>query len=335
MCMRSAIAQEQYMLNGKPISKETYNAAVILQASMPLLQSGRNQEAVDKLLEAEKLDPNIAEVHHNLGLGLAKLGRSQEALNELETARQLKPDMAVTWMTLGGLYQSQGQVEKALAAYSEFVKRFPGNKDTPKVASLIAGMKKEIAEGTLAIGSGNGQPPADNYVKELKGSLHHWPSSRMPIKVFIKPGQDVPGFKPQFEQILAGSFMEWSQASQGKVTFQFVATPDKADVECSWTNDPFSLKNRAEAGETELLANSQGIAKGTLKFLTVPLVAALPLTDNIIHQICLHEIGHVLGFGGHTTNPEDIMFFSTQVSDRPRQLSARDAKSIQMLYSMN
>ena len=59
---------------------------------------------------------------------------------------------------------------------------------------------------------------------------------------------------------------------------------------------------------------------------------ALPVTENFLKQTCLHEIGHALGFGGHTNNPADVMFFTVRFIDKEPQLGLRDSRSIQMLY---
>lgn len=323
---------QQYYVDGQPITQERYQAMQMLNQSIPLLQANRNQEAIDLLLQAEKLAPQMAEIHNNLGLAMAKLGRNSEALQELEAAKQLKPELAATWLTLGGLYQSQGQVNEAIATYSEFMRRFAGHKDASKIASLIAGLKKELANGTIPY-----TPPdassRDNYLGELAGHLTRWPDSKLPIKVYIAPGKGVPGFLPQYTQILEESFATWQQGAQDKLAFISVKDPSQADLTCSWTNDANSFSNKAEAGETVVFTNSQGIVKGTIKILTVAQMAELPLTNNRIRQICLHEIGHALGFGGHTRDPQDMMFFSTRVTDQDRTLSPRDAASIKLLYS--
>lgn len=326
-----ARAQGQYyLIDGKPATKETVDAYKLLQESVPLLQANRNDEAVSKLTEAARLAPQVAEVHNNLGLGLAKLGRTEEAQAELEQAVSLKPDLAVALMSLGGLYQSQGKVQKSLDTYTAFVNRFPTHPDAPKVKAIVAGMRKEIAEGTLAVESVGA--PADNYLKELKGQLLSWPASRMPIKVYVAPGNNVNGFKPSFDRVLRTSFKEWSEASQGLVSFQFVDKPAEANLTCTWLGDAGSLRNRAEAGETNISADSKGICQGSIKLLTVPLMPALPVTENFLKQTCLHEIGHALGFGGHTNNPSDVMFFTVRFIDKEPQLGLRDSRSVQMLY---
>lgn len=321
-------ANQQYYINGKPISRGEFDAFRLLNESVPLLQRNQNQEAADKLTRAAQLAPQVAEIRNNLGLALAKLGRNNEALNELEQAKALNPGLAATWMTLGGLYQSQGRVVEAINTYSEFLTRFPSHKDAPKIASLVAGLKKEVA--TEGLGAVN--PNADNYLAEMRNGLRRWPLTKMPIRVYIAPGNGVDGWNPRFDQVLGESFGTWQQASQNKVCFKPVTNPAEADLKCSWTSNSGTFKNRAEAGETTLMANSQGIVGGTISILTVPLMPELPVTENRLRLICLHEIGHALGFGGHTTNPQDVMFYSSQVSDQARTLSQRDIISLRLLY---
>jgi hypothetical protein len=102
----------------------------------------------------------------------------------------------------------------------------------------------------------------------------------MPIRVYIAPGNGVDGWNPRFDQVLGESFGTWQQASQNKVSFKPVTNPAEADLKCSWTSNSGTFKNRAEAGETTLMANSQGIVGGTISILTVPLMPELPVTDN-------------------------------------------------------
>lgn len=323
--------QQYYTIDGKPATQQMVDGIKLLSESIPLLQNGQSQEAVAKLTQAATLAPDVAEIHNNLGLGLAKLGRTDEAQMELEKAVAMKPSLGPAWMTLGGLYQSQGKVQKSLDTYTQFINRFPTHPDVNKVKAIVSGMKKEIAEGTLSVDAA--AVAADNYIKELKGALYHWPASSMPIKVYIAPGNGTPGYKPVFDTILQECFMTWAGASNGLVGFTFVPAAQGADIVCSWTGDPSQLANTAEAGETHVTLNSKGINSGTIKLLTVPLMKAMPVTDNFIRQTCLHEIGHALGFGGHTNNPSDIMFFTVRISDKMPVLGPRDAKSIQMLYS--
>lgn len=334
--MQPASAQQQqqsYTLNGKPITKQQYEAGVLLNESIGLLQSNRNQEAADKLSKAAELDPSIPEVKHNLGIALAKLGRSDEALENLEAARQLNPTLDATWLSLGGVYQTQGRILDAVKTYKEFLTRFPKHRDATKVASLVQGLEKEMK---MSGNSGQTSAPTDDYVKEItRQGVLRWPTSKMPLKVFIRNGQGVPGFDPSNQQLLTKSFQDWATASNGAVSFSFIKDPKQSDIECSWTNNPNTFTNKAEAGETNLMGDKAGLCRGTIKLLTVPLVPELPLTENRMRMIYLHEIGHVLGLAGHTNNPQDIMFYSVNVADVWRDLTPRDGNTLMRLYTMN
>lgn len=321
---------EQYFLNNKIVSKEQYQAAILLQEGVKLLHANNNRDAVSKLKQAADLSPGFAEVHHNLAIALAKTGQIKEAISELELTRNLNPNLDSTWMSLGGLYQTEGRIQDAITTYSEFVKRFPNHKDAKKVAELVIGLQKEASRERTVQSAGNLQ---DYYAEVTAHGRARWPASKMPLKVFIAQGKNVPNFKPGSEDLLKQSFLDWQNASKGAVSFLFVDTEKDSDIQCTWTNDASKFKNAAEAGETQLFSGKNGLVKGTIVFLTVPLVPDMPLTQNRLRLIFLHEIGHVIGMAGHTNNPKDAMFYSIDVADNWRDLSERDATTVIRLYS--
>jgi len=330
-----------YFIQGKPVSYQVYQGATLVNEGLALLRANRNQEAADKLSQAVKLAPDLAEAHNNLGLALAKLGRLPEAVEQLKQAVALSPDLAATWLSMGGLYQSSGKLDEAIKAYREFLNRFPNHSEAPKIANLVKGLEAESRRQQAAGQSTNGQQlslsaaaAGDDYLAEVTSQgVLRWPARRIPLRVYVRPGQSVPGFRPAFLSILNQAFEDWARASDGRVSFVFVSDPNKAEIECSWTNDPGQLANSAESAETRVFTDREGIAKGTIKLLTVPLSAELPLTDNRARLICLHEIGHVLGLAGHTKNPADIMFYSSSFVDEWRVLTQRDSNTVIRLYS--
>jgi len=307
----------------------TGDAATLYREGIRQLHANDNVNAVTSLARAVTLAPNVSEIHHNLGLALAKTGQVGQAILELETARNLNPNSAASWMTLAGLYQTQGRIRDAITTFKEFLRRFPSDRDAGKVANLVQGLEKE---GLIE----NQSSPDDYLVEVTRDGLFRWSAEKMPLKVYIAPGNAIAGYKPQYLDILKKSFQDWSQASNGIISFTFVEDPINNDIECTWSGDPSTFKNVAEAGETRLTTSSKrGLIKGTIKFLTVPFMKELPVTDGRIRTTCLHEIGHVLGMGGHTTNPEDCMFYSVvATADAWKDLTARDAKTLIKLYSL-
>ncbi|MBX9687103.1 MAG: matrixin family metalloprotease, partial [Candidatus Obscuribacterales bacterium] len=76
------------------------------------------------------------------------------------------------------------------------------------------------------------------------------------------------------------------------------------------------------------------LTKAAIKMLTVPsLKPESSLSDDKLRQTALHEVGHALGLNGHSSNPGDIMYFASVAVNSP-QLSERDIKTLQLLYSM-
>jgi predicted Zn-dependent protease len=328
----AAPAGAQLSINGKKVTAQQFRGAELANEGMELLRQNRNSEAVEKLREAVTLYPELAEAYHNLGLALAKLGDSRGALEALDKARSLK-DIDATWLTLGGLYQANGQIAEAIAVYRDFIVRFPTHQmvQSGKLESLIKGLEHEGG----AMLSNPAITATEDYVQDVtKSGVVRWPSIRMPIRVHIADGAKVAGYQSEYSAILSQSFEDWSRASGGLVRFDTTSGATQADLVCLWISDPSLMTNQAEAGETQVFGNrSVGINRGKILLLTQPLSPALPVTRSSIRLICLHEIGHALGLTGHTVNPSDIMFYSTSYKDEWRHLSVRDAKTITRLYS--
>lgn len=334
-------------------------AAQLLSNGLSLIRSNRNDEAATVLKRAVDLTPQSAKAHHSLALALAKIGDNEGAIAEFKKAIELNPNLDSSWITLGGLYQSLGRLDDAIATYKEFMTRFAKNKELAqtrdKVNDLLTGLQSErdrlarlreennalqkaypIKEALL---SAPAQSAVDDYLPEAtRPGIVRW--AKMPIKVYIHDARGVPNYKPTWGAILQQSFRDWEKASNGEVKFEFVDNLQKPfdGIECFFmgaSGRDAGLENDAEAGEAKMyvMPGTGDLHSGTIKILTKSFSSVLPITDNRIRYICLHEIGHALGLSGHTDNPEDIMFLSTSFRDEWRELSARDARTIQRFYS--
>jgi tetratricopeptide (TPR) repeat protein len=332
---RTQAQEGEYIVGGKRTNRQGYEAAQIIQQALVLLNQNKTEEALPKLEQAIVMAPDMALAHNNYAIALGKIGRSDEAIAEFQKTITLDAGLPYAWISLAGLYQSQGKIDDALGAYREFLNRFPTHAEASKVTSIIAGLEKVKASMPTAV---PGAPQTD-YLAEVTGEsgAHRWPAQKMPIKIFIQSGNGVPGYKPVYDEILRQCFSDWANAAKGLISFQYVDDPFKSDLECSWSNDPHTLANQAEAGETRLTTNKRTLAivHGSIRLLTVPLVQALPVTDNRLRTTCLHEIGHALGLTGHTQNPNDIMFFSAHITDNRFELTPRDINTLVRLYSEN
>lgn len=552
--MPSVLAQQYTDAQGRPVSKDEYDGVQLMNEASQFLNQNKNAEAVFRLERAAQLAPNVADVHYNYGIALAKMGQTEEAVKQYQDATRLNPNMPYGWINMGACYQLLGKIEEALQTYTEFVTRFPSNPEAGKIKALIVGLNKELGrqtslppprqsappqaqaqqpppqnsgnfqpiktmpsgssqgfgtpqtpkvDRTAQGGNGNpggsvgstpspglsewqgtggseprdpggsvggqpsvglsgwqgapdgqpgvsdgsnpgrgtvqggggfqqsggfqqggqtgyaqqnrqpvdqgrfgppdeppvqtfqqppaqmqkppvavqrppqlpaqqppkkpvqvaanvppqmGQPPAvrphgapssagtasggsnsaPNYLNDVGGArLGKWPADRMPLKVCIVPASNVQGYNPAFNQVLIKCFQDWGNSSGGKVSFKGSDDQKSADILCTWTSDTSKFMNTAEAGETTVYGSKNGIQHVTIQILTVPhpMSPGVPLSENRLRWICLHEIGHALGLGGHTRNPQDIMFYSTPLAEVRKELTPRDCNTIQSLYS--
>lgn len=165
-----------------------------------------------------------------------------------------------------------------------------------------------------------------DYLGEMTSEgADRWAPERMPLRIFISPNQSA--------RLFASAMEEWCSASGGKLCWTAVSDPGSADVTVDWQqNAPAGI---VESGETRnrmgVSANGQRvIIHSSITLITMN--GSMPYSDQEMHKICLHEIGHALGLK-HSSTSGDIMFWQSN----PAQLSAlgpRDANTISRLYSV-
>ncbi len=321
--------------------------------------AGRLTESVSTYNEFLLRFPNHnmhAKVNASLGFLYAKLGKNEEAVAELVKAVEQNPNLASSWITLGGVYQAKGDIDRAIATYAQYLQR--ADKKDPmysKINALVSSLSKERSslnnektqQDMLDLSQNknpteNDQEPAeapkkanDDYLAQMQRNgvgLTRWPKSRLPVSVYISDGTKTDGYRDSMKSILRRCFDDWAKASDGNVSFIYASAPEQARLKCYWTSDRASLKNSSEAGDARVFEDQSYISNAEIWFLTQPLTKSMPLTDNVFRMVALHEVGHALGLCGHTSNPDDIMFYSTTFKDGWRDLSGRDSRTIRRLY---
>ncbi|HEY9711892.1 MAG TPA: matrixin family metalloprotease, partial [Chroococcales cyanobacterium] len=172
----------------------------------------------------------------------------------------------------------------------------------------------------------------ENIVSE--GS-YRWPEEKIPLKVFVEDGRDVKGYKDSFRADLIKSFNSWCEASDGRLCYRIVIDRRHADIDCGWTANPTEVAGDgrvSERGSAKLTARAGIIQNATLKILTRPILENGILSDDDMTKACLHEVGHVLGLQGHSTNNHDVMFYTVDTATVWPVLSRRDKRTIARLY---
>lgn len=323
----------QYTVKGKPVSEDVYRAMVLSNQVRDLLMQNQLDKALANCQEAIKISPEAPEINCNMGTTLARMGRAKEAIPYLEKAFRLDPDLPTTVMTLGSVYQSVGRTQEAIKVLKDFQARFPKDPYAPKIKELLAILEKETANQKLSVEMGGSS--ANDYFSSISTThgITKWISSKMPVKVYFAPAAAVPGYKPEYGTVAKNAFEEWSSASGGKIAFTYTDRKEQADITLTFSNDIKSVSSPAEGGEAKVYPSTNGIFKANIIVLTLNPTPEHPLSPEMMHWICLHEIGHSIGMLGHSASPEDVMYSSIPIANIDQGLSERDRNTLARLYS--
>ena len=319
-----------YMVNGKEVSSNRFEAWLLVNTAANLMRQQRTRDAVRTLERALKFDPLLAEAHSNLGIALARIGKVEEAVEHFRMAIVDDRTLSAPRLNLASLYQATGKPVEAVATYEAFLRDFPDSKQSEAVKERIDLLNAELNNQAKAEVT-----TSDDYYANVISAdgRRRWSNKRMPLKVYITAGDGLNGYKEQYERILKESFKEWEKASAGKVKIVFVdSLLDKPDIRCKWLDDQKELASSAEGGETQVRFAFDSIVGATI-YLLVQDDQSIPFTDNLIRTLCLHETGHSLGLLGHSVSPADVLFSTAPLVEREQHLSKRDRATLNKLYS--
>lgn len=337
----NAVQQPQpvkYVLKGKEISKNAYDALMLFNQSFEPMQKGDYAKTAEKLQAALVLDPNLYQAHTNLGFMLARLGRPDEGIAELKRAIEIDPGRPEAVTTIASLYQATGKLGEAISHYKEALHRYPNSPMSANIASVVKQLEQEYKrDQAIAKSLQPGENADDYFAHATWDSVAKWPTSKLPLKLYVPSDQEaghVAKFRPEFNQALRDAFAEWANASEGAVKFEFVNSIKDADIDVLWTSDQTKVSRPSEGGEARVAYDTtNGINHVQIILLTkTPDVTDQFVPLNIIKGACLHEIGHSLGILGHSPDPKDVMFCSVPAADETRSLTSRDGKTLAHLY---
>ena len=173
-----------------------------------------------------------------------------------------------------------------------------------------------------------------NYIKQTtyNQKILRWGS--LPITYNIIADSEIPNYiKNEIEK----AFFEWERATEGLILF-------KNDIKNSNIVFKLEKENPAQNNNKKYIAafttpeiNGQKLEKMEIKiYITNPLGEML--TENQIFNTALHEIGHALGFMGHSTDKNNIMYMTKDTiassEDSRDSLTEGDINTIKLLYKI-
>lgn len=147
---------------------------------------------------------------------------------------------------------------------------------------------------------------------------------------------------------LVASMATWNlHALYGEYKLVAVTSPMDADVLLQWSDEPAVVDMsqcqsvisiavttfcRSETADDRLmvfplLSPHQNVAS-TIRFV-ITIIGSQAASPETLHPLVLHELGHALGIGRHSPDPQDLMAEGTPTRTT---LSQSDINTVQVLY---
>ena len=188
------------------------------------------------------------------------------------------------------------------------------------VAAITLGYDKSMSEKTIKAAV------IDSYFRNVckNGKLIRWNKNSLPLKVYIEDSTGVPEY---YREVVMSAYQAWQRASEGLVRFEFVETPQEADMKCYFrAND-----NKDSIGVHAFSVNGNTITDSNIVFNRTDIKGHSHDSKQLFSS-ALQEIGHSLGLTGKSLSIYDVMYpigtkFNTEITPR-------DLKTLALLYSV-
>ncbi|HEY9793211.1 MAG TPA: matrixin family metalloprotease [Candidatus Obscuribacterales bacterium] len=183
---------------------------------------------------------------------------------------------------------------------------------------------------------------ADDFCLEI------WRPERMPLKVYLAPGDGVEAYDPRFAESFKDACAQLSASMSQEITFVFVDNADASDIDVCWTSEKSKWppnKWPDAIGLCHRTANSDGEMEHASIFLLTKFPNFQRLGTNFMEEVCLHELGHACGLGhslrradimnklGYSQSPGSFDADGRYELSEPPKFSDRDTASLKVLIS--
>jgi len=142
---------------------------------MKLLDSGKRDEAIEKMRQAIAIFPKYFDAHLQLGNLFLKTGRAADAIAELDLAREINANDERTYQSFGVLMLNQKNYPVAVAVFAEAARLNPSN----PVNALMRGTALIYQAAALNETNSTERQPLLNRAEEALGQALNLSDNKM------------------------------------------------------------------------------------------------------------------------------------------------------------
>lgn len=270
----------------------------------------------------------IAADYYSVGVDAFNKGAYDKAGSNLEHAVRINPRSVNARYYLAQTYLKQNQISNAIVQYNRIILLAPDSQAavlSQKGLSLI----KQASQTTSNVASIDAlNAYGDNYIDYVlsnSGDICKWRA--FPLSVYIEPKKQKEAAKKAFAQ--------WESKTKKMVCFTYVNSPENAKITVKFKDklESTSTEERFFAGFSKPTFDGIYFAKSDISILTKEPQSGTDFDDNYILGVTLHEIGHTLGFMGHSPNDNDVMAASS--ASPKTELTQRDINTMMLVYKID
>ncbi|HNW25413.1 MAG TPA: tetratricopeptide repeat protein [Candidatus Gastranaerophilaceae bacterium] len=266
-----------------------------------------------------------------VGVDHFKKGNYEKAMYNLEKAVKASPQNVNARYYLAQCYILQKRNSDALNQYNRIILLAPSS-DAARLSVVGISLIEQSYNGKSVVGVGLLSDELakykDNYFDYVvtgDNALFRWAS--FPVRVYIQPSAQ--------QGIVKKAFDEWQNKTGNLVKFQFVNSAQNAQINVDFLQqlESTSTKEAYVAGYSKPYYKDGKIVKSDVHILATEPDTGQPVNNDFLYFSALHEIGHALGFRGHSPNENDVMF--AQAKTPKLSLSQRDINTMNVFYRIN
>lgn len=309
-----------------------------LNSAITLSNEHKYNEAIAVLEEIQKKDHAHKEKEDELlGVCYKNVGKYKQAIEIFKRALDKNPKQPAVVSALAGAYEGMGDLKQARECLKKYL-QMDHSKDSTDMR-MAAKDRMPVLKKVMKQG---GDADAPDYFEAVsKPKINRWSLTKMPLKVYIEPGDNVKNFQKAFNDSIGHALDLWCLATNGKISWAPTTIKEESHIDVLFTADAAEVartESHSEAGvcHTSTIgrkgAKIAGIKHATIKMLTTNDHNNMAFTPEEIEATASHEVGHALGMSGHSSNPNDAMFFAATKNIK-EGLTSRDAKTLKYLYA--